>query len=361
MKTAIPLFLAFSWLLTPEVLAANDSIGALPTPEVKPPELMLETAMKGVVAIRTETQTGASSGSGFVIDSQGTILTNLHVIEGAERVTVKTKSGEQFSNVRVVAYDRTRDLAIIKIPSFGLSKIELANSDTVKIGSTVYSLGSPLGLEETVSRGIVSGIRVMSNGVRVIQTDSAVSPGNSGGPLVNSKGQAIGVVTFKFVEGDSLNFAIPANYASALLSFEKPRTLKELNSELSQDKGSLFTSNGNPEISFTQGSVIVVATPNYFWAAEDVASVLGSPAKPMDISLQEAFQIAAREQSVVGVVDVELNLFQAYETVFARCYSPEKKELWRKKRLLNFGGGPDRLARDMVGALLRKVKNKTCP
>ena len=123
----------------------------------------------------------------------------------------------------------------------------------------------------------------------------------------------------------------------------------------------LWSSAGAQERQYPENSVVVVATPGFAWAAEDVSKVLGVRGVPMDIGLVEAADIAREQDNVVGVVEVEINVAQFYETVYAICRNDQGQELWREKRMLNFGGGPDRLARDMVRGLLKKIKGKKCP
>jgi hypothetical protein len=106
--------------------------------------------------------------------------------------------------------------------------------------ATVYTIGNPIGLEESVTKGIVSSVRVGDDGTKIIQTDSAVSPGNSGGPLINKDGEVIGVVTFKIRGGENINFAMPINYARALPGFETLMSLDELSRELGKQDASLF-------------------------------------------------------------------------------------------------------------------------
>lgn len=108
-------------------------------------------------------------------------------------------------------------------------------------------------------------------------------------------------------------------------------------------------------------SVLVIATPGYPWAAADVSKVLGMRATPVDMGLAEAADVALEDPKLLGVVEVEINVAQFYETVYAICRDKHGKEIWREKRMLNFGGGPERLARDMVAGLLKKVKGKKCP
>ncbi len=220
------------WFVSTPILAAEGSLSA---------EQLVQNTMPSIVAIRAETAAGISSGTGFIVDSSGVIVTNLHVIEGARRVAVKLHSGEQYTNVMISSFDEGRDLVVIRIPGFELPALKLGNSNDVKVGATVYAIGNPLGLEESVTKGIVSSVRVQDNGTKIIQTDSAVSPGNSGGPLINEIGQVIGVVTFKIRGGENLNFAIPANYALALLGFETLMSLDDLAQELRKENVSLFS------------------------------------------------------------------------------------------------------------------------
>ena len=112
---------------------------------------------------------------------------------------------------------------------------------------------------------------------------------------------------------------------------------------------------------FPKNSVIVVATPGFAWAAEDVSKILGVRAVPLDVALIEAAEIAEADENVKGVVEIEINLGQFYENVIAICRNDNGQELWREKRMLNFGGGSDKLARDMVRGLITKIKGKKCP
>ena len=212
----------------------------VPADEAHSPEALLDQVMLSIVAIRVDTPAGVSAGTGFVVDPSGVIVTNLHVIEGATRAAIKLHSGEQYTQVRVTSFDENRDLAILRISGFELPSLSLGNSDNVKVGATVYAIGNPLGLEESVTKGIVSSVRVGKDGTKIIQTDSAVSPGNSGGPLIDEDGQVVGVVTFKVSGGENLNFAVPINYARALLGFETLMSLDELARELGKQEVSLF-------------------------------------------------------------------------------------------------------------------------
>jgi len=175
-----------------------------------------EHVSPATVLIKTED----SAASGFIVRSNGTIVTAFHVIDGADRVAVKMQSGEIFDNVVLLAKDERRDIAIIKVPGFQLPAVDLGNSNELQPGQHIIVIGNPLGLEElraTVTDGIISGIRDFGSGYRLIQITAAISPGNSGGPALNDQGEVIGIAVFKLVSGESLNFAVPINYVRGLL------------------------------------------------------------------------------------------------------------------------------------------------
>ncbi|MDB9447730.1 HhoA/HhoB/HtrA family serine endopeptidase [Anabaena sp. CS-542/02] len=157
------------------------------------------------------------SGSGFIINSSGKILTNSHVVDGADSVTVTLKDGRTFDG-KVLGEDPVTDVAVIKIEANNLPVLPLGNSDTLKPGEAVIAIGNPLGLNNTVTSGILSAIGRSSSDIgasdkRVdyIQTDAAINPGNSGGPLLNSRGEVIGMNTAIIRGAQGLGFAIPIN------------------------------------------------------------------------------------------------------------------------------------------------------
>ena len=184
---------------------------------------VVDTARPSVVRVVTED----GSGTGFVIDDSGYILTNQHVIEGQTRVTVVLHSGTQIS-ARVVSADAARDIALLKADNIpGLTPLDFASA--VREGEDVIALGFPLGLHEsmTVTRGIVSAIRTFS-GVKHLQTDAAINPGNSGGPLLNDRGEVVGMNTFirREIEGreydaQGIGFAVSFDVLDARLAAMK--------------------------------------------------------------------------------------------------------------------------------------------
>ena len=163
-------------------------------------------------------------GSGFVIDSDGHILTNYHVIESARQVEVTTSDKKKYK-AQIIGVDPPHDLAVIQIPSKSVPQAEIGDSKNLIVGQKVFAIGNPFGLSGTMTRGIISSIRSL-RGERgfideAIQTDAAINPGNSGGPLLNSHGQVIGInsmiLTGGVEQSAGIGFAIPINTAKAVL------------------------------------------------------------------------------------------------------------------------------------------------
>jgi S1-C subfamily serine protease len=188
-----------------------------------------------VVVIQGKTESGEVLGSGFIVSKDGKIVTNLHVIRDMKTASVQLANREVFDSVSVLATDERRDIAIVQIAGFDLPVLDLGNSETLTVGEPVLVVGSPLGLEGTVTAGILSAMRDSGEGFKVLQTDAAVNHGNSGGPLVNAQGLAIGVVRSISASAQGLNFAIPINYVSALLhNLHDPVTLERMRMGLSR-------------------------------------------------------------------------------------------------------------------------------
>ncbi len=158
-------------------------------------------------------------GSGFIMSREGYILTNNHVVEGADLIKVKLAGGEELGG-RIVGRDPKTDLALIKVEaSSALQPLTLGDSDALKVGSWVVAVGSPFGLEQTVTAGIVSAKgRVIGSGPydNFIQTDASINPGNSGGPLINLQGEVVGINTAIIASGQGIGFAIPINMAKQI-------------------------------------------------------------------------------------------------------------------------------------------------
>jgi len=164
-------------------------------------------------------------GSGFILDKQGLILTNNHVIDNAQRIEVTLSDKHKYKATRI-GVDKNHDLALIKIEAPNLQPATLADSSGLTVGQKVYAIGNPFGLNGTMTRGIISSIRSIMGPQKnpiedAIQTDAAVNPGNSGGPLLNSRGDVIGITTLIASNGadqsSGIGFAIPINTAKAVL------------------------------------------------------------------------------------------------------------------------------------------------
>jgi len=180
-----------------------------------------EHARKGVVEITVQQASGTAQGSGWVYDSAGHIITNEHVVDGANSVSVMFWNGKK-ADARVVGTDPSTDLAVIAVdaPSSLLFPVSVGDSSAVQVGDSVVAIGSPFGLEETVTAGIVSALhREMTspNNFAIddsIQTDAAINHGNSGGPLLNAQGKVIGVnaqIASDSGGSDGVGFAIPSD------------------------------------------------------------------------------------------------------------------------------------------------------
>lgn len=188
----------------------------------------LERALPAVVQVTTLGQSEGpssgdnepkpiSSGSGAIIDaSEGIVVTNNHVVEGGQKFTVDMTDGRIFDAV-LIGKDKATDLAVLKIEASGLSQIEVVNSDSLRTGDLAFAVGYPLGLDQTLTMGVISGLGRSGMGDRIedyIQTDAAVNSGNSGGPLLDSRGRLIGINTSILSGGgggnDGIAFAVPS-------------------------------------------------------------------------------------------------------------------------------------------------------
>ena len=169
-----------------------------------------------------DTQVQRGMGSGFIINNNGTILTNAHVVAGAEKVTVTLKDGRTFEG-RVMGRDSVTDVAVVKVDAQNLPVVKVGDSQALQPGETAIAIGNPLGLDNTVTEGIISAtgrssgqVGVPDKRVNFIQTDAAINPGNSGGPLLNQRGEVIGINTAIIQGAQGLGFAIPINTAQRI-------------------------------------------------------------------------------------------------------------------------------------------------
>jgi len=184
---------------------------------------IIEDVIKSVVTIRTD----ISQGTGFIINSEGYIVTNYHIMENVRSAGIYTYDGEMHQ-VNLIGYNLNFDVALLKI-SGDYDSLNLADSDNIQIGEKVIAIGNPLGLQFSVTQGIVSNIhQIGPTGLEsYIQTDAALNPGNSGGPLINKKGKVIGINNFKIKETEGMGFALESNYIKDTVNEISQQTLNQ--------------------------------------------------------------------------------------------------------------------------------------
>jgi serine protease Do len=192
-------------------------------------EMSVKDNVERTAAAVVMVSTPGGLGSGFIITPDGYVVTNDHVVQGETKITItlfeKGKDGRiakrKVEKVKIVAINAYVDLALLKMEDQkDLPIVYLGDSDKIRMGQSVYAVGNPLGLERSVSEGIVSTLNRPFEGLVYIQTTTQINPGNSGGPLFNLKGEVIGVTNMGYMFSEGLNFAIPA---SALKQFLKNR------------------------------------------------------------------------------------------------------------------------------------------
>lgn len=165
-------------------------------------------------------------GSGFVLRPDALIVTNSHVIDDASKIVVTLASGQILSGVVLVYQDRDRDLAVLSADGKNLPVVRLGDSDEVKVGEDVIAIGNPEGLQNTLTKGVISGIRKDSRGRTYLQTTTPMSEGSSGGPLINMRGQVVGVAVSILWDAQNINFAIPINDVKDVLARVKVWTIR---------------------------------------------------------------------------------------------------------------------------------------
>jgi hypothetical protein len=211
----------FAMKLLPLIFLAAGVVAAQSAPSRKDIPAIAKAANGVVVSIITSDKDGrpVAQGTGFLVSTDGRIVTNYHVIQGASSAIIKLPDGAFYDVDGVVAFDKARDLAVIRAHGQNFRVVTLGNSDRVQVGEEIVAIGSPLSLESTVSSGIVSGIRtIKEEGGKFLQITAPISPGSSGGPLFNMAGEVVGITTLYLKDGENLNFAIPVNDAKLLLS-----------------------------------------------------------------------------------------------------------------------------------------------
>jgi S1-C subfamily serine protease len=292
--------------LTTKLLSLLCLAGGIAAAQSAPPRkdipAIVKAANGAIVSIITSGADGKplAQGTGFLVSTDGRIVTNYHVIEGASSAIVKLPDGAFYDVDGVVAFDKARDLAVIKAHGQNFRVVTLGNSDRVQVGEEIVAIGSPLSLESTVSSGIVSGIRTIEtpNGAasqiqlppgyedakpvkrppavsygKYLQITAPISPGSSGGPLFNMAGEVVGITTLYLEGGENLNFAIPINDAKPLLSAGTNLQDFPVETEAAPSPPVTsplkFMSFDKGVYTFVTGNLIIKATCGLFMGVED--------------------------------------------------------------------------------------------
>ncbi|HOK63463.1 MAG TPA: trypsin-like peptidase domain-containing protein [Soehngenia sp.] len=294
-----PTYLYGKILPLPEIYQYNgeapiiNTIDIKPTDEINTVSAVAKKGMSSVVGITTIqvqkefiwSRTVEGVGSGVIVDSNGYILTNSHVIADgkAREINVLFENGDS-KKAEAIWYDPTLDLAIIKVNAKNLVAAELGDSDKLEVGEIAVAIGNPLGLEfqRTVTAGVISGlhrsIQVTQYNIMedLIQTDASINPGNSGGPLLNSKGQVIGINTAKIQTGEGLGFSIPINTVKPIIeSVINEERIEPVSLGISGSDIDLYERQMGEEIKAEKGVLVIDVLPN---SPADKAGI-----KPMDV------------------------------------------------------------------------------
>lgn len=244
-------------------------------------------------------------GSGFLVDANGKLVTNYHVIDGAFSAEVRFSDGKVYEVQKVLAYDVERDVAVLKIDGSNLPYLNLGDSDNIVAGQRVVAIGSPQGYENTITEGLVSNVNRVIEGQSYIQTSASISPGSSGGPLLDLHANVIGIITLTHLFGQNLNFAIPIDEVKGYLSQNMDLTLEQV----ALNEAS------------SEGSIIYEIEPNDEWSNADtlpLGSIGIGEITPDDCDVFE-INVTTPGQLIVGVggispfADLDIHLYNSDE------------------------------------------------
>lgn len=220
-----PWVVALALAVVASALACSGS-GPRPPRQRMTVKEIVERSKPAIVRIEADRE---RVGTGFIIRPDGVIATNLHVVAGASKISVRLLDGTTHDVARVLSVDADRDLTLLQIDApRPVPYLELGDSDAVAAGDPVIAIGNPLGvLDYTVSDGLISSVRVLSEELTILQISAPISQGSSGGPLFNPYGEVIGVATAIFTGGQNLNFAVPSKYLRPMLAAPEVMTMPE--------------------------------------------------------------------------------------------------------------------------------------
>lgn len=202
------------------MLACGTAPKPRPTEAVAQPKLTPKDIVKRSTAAIVRVEAGSDKvGTGFVVDASGLVVTNLHVVAGEAKIIVRLSDNTSLPVLRIAAVDPERDLVLLDVdPARPLPTLTLGDSDAMSAGDAITAIGNPLGvLDYSVSNGLVSSVRKLTDDLTVLQISAPISQGSSGGPLFNQFGDVIGVTTAIITAGQNLNLAVPSNYVRPML------------------------------------------------------------------------------------------------------------------------------------------------
>jgi hypothetical protein len=286
------------------------------------PGTLYKQASPAVVLIEAVGSDGkvASTGSGMLVSADGKLLTNYHVIAHSKQATVRLANGDAYDLVEVLAIDKRKDIAFLKIPAVDLPFVKLGRSAAVEIGHTAYSIGSPLGLQNTLSQGLVSGIREM-DGYRLFQITAPISHGSSGGPVFNMSGEVIGIAVLTIEGGQNLNFAIPIDYARGMLGMSQTQPLASIyepepppdSKAEPQMEAAKTAASSAPAIpdEMRRGAFAYLEKKMGVWKLDEARHVLGEPIRKRDAFAK------ARIDGVIYAFPDPTNVFAELELNFS--------------------------------------------
>lgn len=231
-------------LLTLGILLLAASVNAIGETESIDLKALAKKARPAVMLLIIYDKAGnkIGTGTGFLISNDGRLITDHHVLEGGASAIARAENGGNFAVEGLLADDATNDLSLLKLDGKGLPFLSFGHSDKLEVGTRLAVIGSPLGLEGTLSEGIVSAVRELAGQRQLLQITAAISPGSSGSPVLNASGEVIGVAKAIINEGQSLNFAVPSARALELVAkSEKKPAIQPLTATVATDDDEVTT------------------------------------------------------------------------------------------------------------------------
>ncbi len=304
-----------------------------------------------VVLIETYGDDGkvSGAGSGFLVTSDGRILTNFHVIAHTKRATVRLANDDAYDFVAVLDVDKRKDIALIKIKAVNQPHVKFGHSNTMQVGDKLYTLGNPLGVfQNTLSDGILSGIRQM-DGYKLFQLSAPISHGSSGSPVFNSSGEVIAIVESTLTEGQSLNFAVPIDYAVGMLQSTELLSLESIYEpegpkNTADSKPSVSDAKKTPEVQPTSApapsqaiktdAFTYISSKIGIWTKEDGEIELGPPMDRRDGILNNSVVSDIYKYAIPysGFGTVELNIQRSTKKLAAVYFYYRTTVTWNQVR-----------------------------